>query len=56
MRKLSTLFVLCLAPVPAFAQFMRGKVVMPDGSAPAQKAFITWNAAKHPFKAQLDSG
>ncbi|HXA50661.1 MAG TPA: tetratricopeptide repeat protein, partial [Candidatus Acidoferrum sp.] len=40
MRRLSTLFLLCLAPVPAFAQFMRGKVVMPDGSAPPQKALI----------------
>src|SRR4051812_12255440 len=40
MRKLSTLFLLCLSPLPVFAQFMRGKVVMQDGSAPPQKALI----------------
>ena len=44
MRKPRFLLALALiflvAPLPAWAQFMRGKVVMQDGSAPAQKAVI----------------
>src|SRR4051794_22755017 len=33
-------FGVMLLVTPAHAQFMRGKVVMPDGAAPAQKAVI----------------